>query len=71
MTTTSCSPSEKGRGKGEGVGGGEHEEWNTQERGRTDRESKERNIVIEGAIKGLVRNTALGKFPGIHRDNPS
>ena len=34
-------------------------------------ESKERYILIEGAIMGLVRNLALEKFPGIHKDDPS
>ena len=35
-------------------------------RWRKDRdESKERDILIEGAITGLARNPALKKFPGI------
>ena len=34
-------------------------------------ESKERDIFIEGAIMGLVRNLALGKFPGIQKDDSS
>ena len=39
---------------------------------RKDRdESKERNILIEGAIVGLARNVALEKFSGIHKDDPS
>ena len=38
---------------------------------REDRERKERDILIEGAIKGLSRNIALGKFPGIHKNDPS
>ena len=33
--------------------------------GQRERERK------EGAIKGLERNMALGKFPGIHKDDPS
>ena len=37
-------------------------EWDAQEEGRTVRERKKRNVLIEGAIKGLSRNTALGKF---------
>ena len=46
-------------------------EWGAQEVGRTEKERKERDILIEGAIKGLARNMALGKFPGIHKDDPS
>ena len=34
-------------------------------------ESKERDILIEGAIIGLVRNLALGEFPEIYKDDPS
>ena len=33
--------------------------------GRTERESKERGVLIEGAIMGLASNLALGKFSGI------
>ena len=33
------------------------------------RESKERDILMEGAIMGLVRNLVLGKIPGIHKDD--
>ena len=29
------------------------------------------SILIEGAIKGLARNLALGQLPGIHKDDPS
>ena len=32
---------------------------------------KERDILFEGDIKELVRNLALGKFPGILKDDPS
>ena len=39
--------------------------------GRIERESKERDILIEGAIMGLTRNLALEKYPGIHKDDPS
>lgn len=38
---------------------------------RTEREKKEKIILIEGAIKGLARNMALGKIPKIHKDDPS
>ena len=34
-------------------------------------ESKERDILIEDAIMRLARNLALGKFPGIHKNDPS
>ena len=46
-------------------------ESDAQEEGRTERKNKERDILSEGAIKRLVRNMALGKFPGIHKDDPS
>ena len=36
--------------------------------GQTD--SNERSILVEGAIMGLERNLVLGKFPGIHKDDP-
>lgn len=35
------------------------------------RESKERDILVEGAIMKLARNLALGKFPQIHKDDPN
>ena len=35
--------------------------WDAQEGVRTVRE-KERDILIEGSIKGLVRNMVLGNF---------
>ena len=34
-------------------------------------ESKERGILIEGAILELIRNSTLEKFPGNHKDDPS
>ena len=34
-------------------------------------ESKERDILIEGAIVGLARNLTLEKFPRIHKDDHS
>ena len=46
-------------------------EQDVQEVGSTERERKERAILIEGAIKGLGRNMALGKFPEIHKNTPS
>ena len=36
-----------------------------------ERESNERDILIEGAIMGLERNLVLGKFPGNHKNDPS
>ena len=46
-------------------------EWDGQDEGRTERESKETDIFIEQAIMVLARNLALGKFPGIHRMTPN
>ena len=43
-------------------------EQNGPDEERTERKSKERDILIEGAIVGLVRNLALRKFPGIPKD---
>lgn len=38
---------------------------------RTERErKKKRDIFIEGVIVWLSRNFSLGKFPGIHKDDP-
>ena len=39
--------------------------------GKAERESKKRGILNERAIMWLVRNLALGKFTGIHKDDPS
>ena len=50
------------------------EKWREQERWdekRREMESKERVILIEGAIMGLARNLTLEKFPGIHKDDSS
>ena len=46
-------------------------EWNGREGGRTERESKERDILIEAAIMGLARNLTLMKFSGIHKVDSS
>ena len=46
-------------------------EWIAQEGGKTVREKNKRDILIEKGIKGLLRNIALGKFPRIHKDDPS
>ena len=39
--------------------------------GRTETESKERDVLFEGAIMVLSRNLALEKFPGIYKDDHS
>lgn len=39
--------------------------------GRTEKESNERDSLIEGTIMGLTRSLSLGKFPGIHKDDPN
>ncbi|EGW04023.1 hypothetical protein I79_005420 [Cricetulus griseus] len=38
--------------------------------GRAD-ESKERDTSVEEDIMGLTRNLALGKLPGMHKDDPT
>ena len=38
---------------------------------KTETESKERDILIERAIKGLARNLALEKFSEIYKDDSS
>ena len=40
-------------------------------RGGMERETSERIILMEGAIMELGGNLVLGKFPGIHKDDPS
>ena len=42
-----------------------------QETGKSETERKEKDILIEGAIKELVRNNTLGKLPGVYKDDPS
>ena len=57
--------------EGEGKKGeGEHEGMGWAKGGRTVRERKERDILIEGAIKWLLRYLALGKFLAILKDDP-
>ena len=46
-------------------------ELNSQDGGRTERERKKRDILIEGAIMELARNLAVEKFPGIHKNDCS
>ena len=38
---------------------------------RTERENKERDILLEGAITGFGENMALRKFPEIYKVDPS
>ena len=41
-------------------------------RSRKDRDgSRERAILIEGAIMGLATKLTIEKFPGMHKDDPS
>ena len=47
----------------------EHDGWSNW--GRTEWESNESEILIEGNIMGLVGNVVLRKFPGILKDEPS
>lgn len=58
---------------GEGEKGKEEENMREQDAQELEgqRERNERDILIEGAIKGLIRNMALWKFPGILKDNPN
>ena len=46
-------------------------EQDAQEGEKTKSKSKKRDILIYGAIKGPARNMLLGKFPGIHKNDPS
>ena len=46
-------------------------EWDGQDGGKTERESKETDIFFKQAIMMLARNLALRKFPGIHRMTPA
>ena len=38
---------------------------------KRERESKERDVFIEGPINGLARNLVLEKFLEIHKKDPS
>ena len=46
-------------------------EWNSQNGGKTETENKERDILIDRAIKGIARNLVLETFQGIHKEDPS
>ena len=48
-----------------------HTEGGRNRRERDTQEGEERDILIKGTIKGLVRNIALGKFSGILKDDPN
>ena len=58
---------EKGRGKRKR----EEREGEKKLRERYSRGEKKRDILSEGAIKGIARDLAVEKFPGIHKDDPS
>ena len=45
-------------------------EWDGRDGEKTGWESKERDVLIEGAILELARNLAVVKFPGTHTDGP-
>ena len=45
-------------------------EWDAHEGGKAVSERKQRDFLIERAIKGLSRNIALGNFPGVLEDDP-
>ena len=59
----------RGREGKKGRGEGNLWEWDRQMEGQT--ESKERGILIDGAIMELARNLAPEKFPRIHKDDQS
>ena len=61
--------SRRGREGKKGMGEENLKKWDSRDREQTETESKERDILIEGAIIGLARNLALEKFPGIHKDD--
>ena len=44
-------------------------QWDRQIERRTERESKERDILIEKAIMGLARNLELEKYLEIHKND--
>ena len=46
-------------------------EQDGQDGGRTERASKERDILIDGVMMGLKQNLALGIFPEINKYDPS
>lgn len=50
------------------MGEGSIMNWDGGVGARTEKERKERHILIEGLILRLARKLTLGKFPGIHMD---
>lgn len=46
-------------------------EQDGQNRGRTESESKESHILIEGVIMELARKRVLENFPEIHKNDPN
>ena len=62
--------SERGVKKDKGRKDENKRKWDGQEGGRTVTETKEKDTLIEEAIKGLLRNITLGKFPGILQNDP-
>ena len=61
----------KGCEKREREGRGNMREQDAHEGGRAVRESKKRNILIEGTSKRFELNMAPWKFSGIYEDDPS
>ena len=59
-------------GKEEGRKGEENlKEQDAWDGERTKMESKERDVLIEGAIIELARNLTLEKFPETYKDDPN
>ena len=46
-------------------------EWGGQDGGRTEKKSNESDVLVEGAVWGLLRNLVIGKFSRIHKNDPS
>ena len=61
----------RGRGRKEERGEEKLREWDSRAERRIEIESKQRDILSEGAIIGLTRNLTLEKLSGIHKDEPS
>ena len=61
----------KGYQKREREGRGNMREQDAHEGGRAVRESKKRNILIEGTTIGFALNMAPWKCSGIYKDDPS
>ena len=56
-------------GIGEGMENGNMRVLDGPDRGGIERESNEKDILIEGAIMELRKNLMSGKLPGIHKNN--